>query len=117
MIKASSCVCQTENVGYKSWVTYPRSHILYIEEPRFKPGATGRMLLAHGINLLSELHRWQIAWLGLEEPGLCPGTLSVSEACIPDKAKSPLVRMRGSGRDPSLGGGEDRIRAPAEGGA
>lgn len=75
MIKASSCVCQTENVGYKSWVTYPRSHILYIEEPRFKPGATGRMLLAHGINLLSELHRWQIAWLGLEEPGLCPGTL------------------------------------------
>lgn len=41
MIKASSCVCQTENMGYKSWVTYPRSHILYIEEPRFKPGATG----------------------------------------------------------------------------
>lgn len=33
------------------------------------------MLLAHGINLLSKLHRWQMAWLGLEEPGLCPGTL------------------------------------------
>lgn len=33
------------------------------------------MLLAHGINLLSKLHRWQMTWLGLEEPGLCPCTL------------------------------------------
>lgn len=64
-----------EKLGYKSWVAYSRSHSLYIEEPRFKPGATRCMLLAHGINLLSELCRCQIACLELEELELCPGTL------------------------------------------
>lgn len=63
--------------GIQKWVTYPRSYSLYIAESRFKLWATGRMLLAHGLNLLSEarLYKWQMVWLGLEDPGLWLGTL------------------------------------------
>lgn len=112
MIKASSCVWQTEKVGYKSWVTYPRSHILYIEEPKFKPGATGHMLLAHGINLLSELHRWQIA-------GGAGRARTLSWYSLSRKPASQTKPI-------SIGEGErqweirvymGRIRVPAEGGA